>query len=291
MANKKGAAVDTTCLSLNRVQEHPHIHRDYLAHCFRWSHVVRYLGLQKRYQTAHILDVGCGKEVPLAKTMWSMMQTHTTGSYTAVDYGPIKWPHCIPEGSKKFKLKLLPDHDFAADPLPLKAYDLITCFEVLEHVEPLHAWKMMKRMHDVLENDGICFLSTPCFDPRAGAAANHVNEMSFAGFRTLIHLAGFGIENVWGTFASQKDYKKTLPPELQKLFGQMSEYYDSDLMACFFAPVFPFASRNCLWKLSKKGLGMDPKVLVKDVMDPRNSSSGRWQKDLKSIVKQLGGKP
>ena len=71
MANARGKTVDTTYLSVDQATERGFLHRDYIAHCLRWSHVIKYLGTSARYKTAKILDVGCGKEMPLAKSLHS----------------------------------------------------------------------------------------------------------------------------------------------------------------------------------------------------------------------------
>lgn len=126
----------------------------------------------------------------------------------------------------------------------------------------------------VLKDTGTAFVSTPCYDPITGAAANHVNEMSFTGFKALILAAGLQIEKVYGTFASQKDYKHLLDPAQLSVFNALSAYYDSNLVACIFAPLFPAESRNCLWQL--KRTSTSDKSLLSAVTKPHHSSSQLW---------------
>ena len=45
-----GRSIDKTHLSIDQAEERGFIHRDYLAHCFRWSHVVKHLGKKKLYK-------------------------------------------------------------------------------------------------------------------------------------------------------------------------------------------------------------------------------------------------
>lgn len=287
MANSTGKKIDTTCLSIvGHTASRGYIHRDYLAHCLRYSHVARYMNEGRKHQTAHVLDVGCGREAPLARLLYSMKMTHTTGSYTGVDYGNVKWPDTIPQGKNKFNGQFIGKVDFAEDAVGRKKFDVIVSLEVLEHVEAYHAWRMMRRMRSLMKRDSRCFLSTPCYDQKTGAAGNHVNEMSHRGFKALIHAAGLEVESVWGTFASQKDYKKLMTPGQQEVFEALRPYYDSSTLSCFMAPMFPEQARNCIWRL-KPGtvLTLAPSDL-KELADPSHGSSKDWGKDLKKIMKE-----
>lgn len=289
--NERGKEVDTTCLSLEHATERGFLHRDYLAHCLRWSHVVKYLNEKHRYKTHHVLDVGCGREAPLPKLLFSSRLTHTTGSYTGVDYGKLERPASIAEGPK-FKAQFLGKTDYAAAGAPLpkgqKGFDTIVCFEMLEHVEPMHSFQTLKRIRQQLKADGRAFISTPCYDPKMGAAANHVNEMSYQGLEALINLAGFSIDRVFGTFASQKDYKRQMDAHQQAVFDRLSDYYDSNVVSCLMAPMFPKQARNCLWELVPGRVTPPTPAVLKDLVAnaATHSSSQRWAKDLTAIAKE-----
>ena len=56
MANARGKEIDNTHLSIDQAEERGFIHRDYIAHCLRWTHVAKYLHLKSRYKTARIID-------------------------------------------------------------------------------------------------------------------------------------------------------------------------------------------------------------------------------------------
>ena len=73
MANARGKEIDNTHLSIDQAEARGFIHRDYIAHCLRWTHVSKYLHLQARYKTARVIDIGCGKDMPLALSL-----THLT---------------------------------------------------------------------------------------------------------------------------------------------------------------------------------------------------------------------
>lgn len=245
MTNARNKSLDNTHLSVDLAEERGFIHRDYIAHCLRWSHVVKFLMSGKRYQTAHVLDVGCGKELPLAKLMYSNKMTHTIGTYTGVEYNKVK----SIKFSEKMNLDIYDETNFLEWPESRSMYDVEVSFEVLEHVELITAYKILRKMRLLLATDGDCFISTPVYDPHVGAAGNHVNEMSYECMRYLIHAAGFRIENVYGTFASQRDILPHLNESEKEVFNDLKRYYDSNLVACLLAPNHPTHSRNCLWHL------------------------------------------
>lgn len=269
--NARGKEVDTTYLSLDIAADRGFIHRDYIAHCLRWSHVAKWLMERKKYASARILDVGCGRELPLAKTLYSMklIPEH----YWGVDYGPIN-DEDVNKVCKtgKFPCDVWERQDFC----DLGVEDLcgrptvITCFEVLEHVEPEHVIRMLKHMLALLDERGTVFLSTPCWN-RRDCAANHVNEMLWPVLGNIIERVGFRIDNVWGTFASIRDYEASLEqnhPQWHDLFNRLRGYYDTNFLSCVFAPLFPAQSRNALWELS---------------IPPRNSIWKRQFPDLEEI--------
>lgn len=276
MANARGRAVDTTCLSTHGfIEKRGCVHRDYLSHCLRWSHVVRFMTRRKLHQEAHLLDVGCGREAPLAAILYSMSLTHTSGSYTGVDYGNIDKSYFLQQERASFHATWLPKTDLVVAELPRAAYDVIVCLEVVEHVEPAHAFALLRRMRELLAPGATLFLSTPCYDPHVGEAANHVNEMTHAALRSLLGCAGLRVEHVWGTFASQKDYADLIETRVPRAtWDALVAYYDTGVLACVLAPLFPERARNCLWQLSAGDVVVPPDRAA--FTDPFASSSTEW---------------
>jgi len=287
--NKRGKSLDKTFLSLDIAESRGFIHRDYLAHCLRWSHVVRFLMQGQRYKTAKVLDIGCGREVPMAKLMFSSRMTHTTGSYTGVDAGPIDYPETISRETKKFKMKLFSQTDVVqlSETSRVK-YDVISCFEVLEHVEPYHTFQILKATNKMLKSrGGTAFFSTPVYDPRVGAADNHVNEMSREALQVLLRLAGLSVTGNWGTFASQRDYKHHLRTHELVLFDALKSYYDSNVIACLFAPLYPELSRNNMWRV-KRCKPQPPSIedCANTIDDEASSSSSQRFEDFRRILEE-----
>lgn len=245
MPNAYGRVVDKTYLSTDKAEERGIIHRDMIAHVLRWSHVVKELQIKQSYKTATVLDLGCGKEAPLIKTLYTSRMM--PAMYCGVDLGKIepsidfsKYPNTV---------QFVPNTDIMTVE-PTLFFNTIVMFEVLEHVEKDYGELILERVKCFMDKSTKLFLSTPCFN--GSKANNHVAEWEFQELRDLLLKVGFSIENVWGTFASIKDYEHRLEeyPGLSTAFVDLREYYDTNVLACIFAPLFPENSRNCLWKLT-----------------------------------------
>lgn len=260
---------DKTFLSIDQAEERQLVHRDYIAHCLRWSHTIKLLHKGKRYADAVIVDVGCGKEMPLAKALYTNKMSPKL--YVGVDVNRFEVPEMLQ--GKKIPVQAMPETDFcsvfvkeeATPPevptIPEKA-DMITSFEVLEHVTPGYCRLMLQHMLELLKDDGSVVISTPCFNGEA--AENHINEMTYPALGALLEDLGFEIVGAYGTFASISDYKHLLGDanviemeDGEKIltvlgaFNRLRDYYDTNLLAVLFAPLFPEGSRNCLWELRK----------------------------------------
>lgn len=261
MAGKQDRTLDKTHLSIDQAEERGFIHRDYIAHCLRWTHVVKFLYQGNKYKTARILDIGCGKEMPLAKLLHSSRLAPVEGYYLGIDANKLEMPEQFK--NSKWQPKFIGQCQFP-DPLVSQTLEanepypsIVTCFEVAEHVEPKGCRRLLNGIREALAADGTAFISTPVWDPQVGAADNHINEMTYQAFGALLEDLGFCIEGHWGTFASQRDYKHWIGKEYPKdqvlipnqLWENLSQYYDSNYLATIFAPLFPQHSRNVLWRV------------------------------------------
>ena len=221
------------------------IHRDYLAHVYRWQYVVKWLAKSKRYTTTNLLDVGCGYDIPLYRILAG--NRRSVAHYTGVDIGKIRKPQYKCSAPRTL-LSYTPIHTVEKGP-----YNVVTNFEMLEHVPYDYAKQTVKHLYDISTDDATYIMSTPVFDEKVGMANNHINEMTRAQVKDILSEAGWNIVENYGTFASIRDYKDKLSESELELFNRLSPYYHSDVMATIFAPLYPEYSRNNIW-ICQKGL-------------------------------------
>ena len=244
MANARGKEIDNTHLSIDQAEARGFIHRDYIAHCLRWTKIAKDLNLGGKYKEADIIDVGCGKDMPLARML--MTNRMAPRNYVGIEYNKMEIPQMF--DNTTFQPHLIDNVDFTKTDIIEDSFNVSVCLEVLEHVEPLKATAILDKIADVVVPDGTCYFSTPCYDKKVGAAKNHVNEITYEAFGALLEAKGFQIVDHYGTFASQKDYKQHLNGDMNFIFSKLSEYYDTNYLATIFAPLYPSKSRNVLWK-------------------------------------------
>ena len=248
-----------THLSLDLAEERMIIHRDYLGHVLRWSHVIKHADIGET-----ILDLGCA-DGPMAMAFYT--NRYKPKSYLGIDIRDSM----VAKGRKK--MEKVPWAEFMAVDLvkdfgniPKRDYTKIVCFEMIEHIPGETVEPLLKNVASLMTKKTKFFLSTPCFDG-VNQAANHLKEWYFKELKDVLE-RHFKIEEVYGTFMSQKDLKKAQEEgnkmakvifnpvndaeDQYSLFDALRGYYDSNLLAVIFAPLFPSYSRNAIWRLVKK---------------------------------------
>jgi SAM-dependent methyltransferase len=238
---------DTT--SLREAQHGRIVHRDYLAHVFRWGFARRLIKAKQK-----VLDVGCGVDTPLARVLFrGTMFVDCT--YVGVDLNPLK-----PTDHQRITLYEKTDFIKTHKIFKRGEFDVVTNFEVIEHMAPRDGAKLLAALSYCLKPGGTLLLSTPVFNGKA--AANHIHEWKIPELQKVIERAGFVVERRWGTFASYNDLKRELKQDKEDMrieataelmvLARLREFYDDDVAACFLAPHHPDASRNNLWQCKKE---------------------------------------
>ncbi|MCP5016175.1 MAG: class I SAM-dependent methyltransferase [Ketobacter sp.] len=226
MQNAHGKVVDQTFLSILNSLYQGMIHRDYMTHCLRWSHALRFLmSSDIRKQGIRVLEIGCGKETPFAIELVSddekyknidhsafrLLRSHklitNTDWYVGVDVTKIKLSDHLSGKASKGKIVVVDETnfaDFSVDALQeilgaeegidkekaVLAPNLIICNEVAEHM-PYEEWlKVLERIKEHADEDTTIMVSTPNFSGQA--AKNHVNEYTFDAFGAILEDNGFG---------------------------------------------------------------------------------------------------
>jgi len=238
----RNSECNKTNLSIDRALERKIIHRDYLGHMLRWTHAMKHM--RDGY---NILDVGCA-DAPLAQVLYT--NRFNKCNYTGVDIRTTEL-----EKADKRKLKNKPrliQMDITKDKMPVEDEwaNIVTCFEVAEHIPESSLDFVLSELQRCVKPDGKVLLSTPNYDGK-NQASNHVIEYTEKQLRKYLEKY-FVVEKQFGTFASQKDIKPVLTDEEKKLWDKLREYYDVNMFSVLFAPIYPLASRNILWVLEKK---------------------------------------
>lgn len=225
-------------------------HRDQFAHYLRWAHVLKNA---KIGQT--ILDFGCGTG--------EMLEVFYRNKYRPKKYvGLDIREKTIEDNKEKFgKLDFaeFKQADLCAELDLGMTFDVITCFEVIEHIGHANADAFLENIAYHCNENTVVYLSTPNYDPHVGAANNHllgpnkeVGEWDHFELQKELEKF-FTIEKKYGTFASIKDYKNELVGWKQEAFEALREYYDTNLLSNLMAPMVDASkARNCLWVLKVK---------------------------------------
>lgn len=215
------------------------VHRDYLAHAFRWGWVTRQMKLQGH---GKVLEVGCGQDLPLLKVMSGI--GHQPELYVGVDLNKLpevkrNWAKIYGEFCFHDRHQELP-YDF----------DIAVCMEVIEHGGIGDGLNLLYAIFEHLKPGGVLYLSTPVFDGIA-RAMNHIMEFTVPQLQQMCEQVGFIVERRFGTFASKLDLKDHVKPEHWKIYQELEVFYDREIMSTFLAPLYPDLSRNNLWQLRK----------------------------------------
>lgn len=251
---------DNTHLSMETALEMNYINRDYITHVWRWEYVCKWLG--KTYSPwggghainhAHILDLGCGREFPLPKTL-SAFRLYNWASYTGVDINKLEIPSRFSRRVDKLKMRALGEKDaltLTEEDFPHGKPNLIVSFEVLEHVPYEHGKNIMKKAYDISQDSAVFILSQPVFDPKKGMAQNHVAERTREELLEVLEFSGWKVKDNFGTFGDQAAIKPLMNDAQREVWDQISQYHCAETLANFMAPLFPQASRNNIWVLTK----------------------------------------
>lgn len=243
---KKNKEYNCTQLRPETTFERHVYHRDHFAHYLRWTHVLKRMKIGYK-----VLDVGSGN----GSLLEVMYRNRVKGSrYVGLEYR-ARTVKIANEKYKNIDWAEFIQHDITKK-FPVKDdWDIITSFEVLEHVKKENVELILSNIKEQMNENTILLISTPVFDPKVGAASNHiidgeVAELTFDELKEKIENVGLNIKKVWGTFASQRDYKPELNEWQQKFFDEVKDYFDPNILSVLMAPMFPEHSRNCMWEIT-----------------------------------------
>jgi len=220
-------------------------HRDFLSHWFRWGFIASKVFRDYKADTCSILDVGCAPD-------WNqLIVLHSNGCHPGYYMGidardcsntipKVSFPVAFEQVNIVDSLPMGPEND---------CWDLLTFLEVIEHMPKDCGIKVLDNLLGVMDENSTLIMSTPCYN--GTMSDNHVYEWQFTELKEELEKR-FTIEDCFGTFISLKDYTPDMTPEELKVLNRLREYYNSAMVSCIMAPLYPDKARNCLWVLKKK---------------------------------------
>ena len=248
---KKSVTYNKTQLTPQQEFERHIYHRDQFAHYLRWTHILKVAKIGQR-----ILDFGCGSG--------EMLEVFYRNKFRPKQYlGLDIRQRTIEENSARFEKLDFAEFrqcDLCQNELDLgQTFDIITCFEVIEHIGHENADAFLDNIAYHCGPETRVYLSTPNYDPKVGAAKNHmlkrpdgseeVGEWDHFELQEKLE-EYFVIEKKYGTFASMRDYKPDLQGWQLQMFEALKDYYDVNFISNIMAPLVPAEhARNCLWVL------------------------------------------
>lgn len=213
------------------------VHRDYAAHFFRWGWISRtFVDPSKT-----VLDIGCGVDTPMVKVLSHKLPNGLPKYYLGVDFN--KEPQKVPKltwGEFRFAFNFPENWKVIK-----KKFDLVVCLEVVEHMRMPAVRKLLRGALALAAPGGRLVLSTPVANDRP--AKNHINEMSIKVLAEELRASGWCVVKRYGTFMNDQDRKKCATKAENELVDRLREFYSTDVLACFLAPLYPDHSRNNVW--------------------------------------------
>ena len=145
-----------------------------------YEHLPRYALAKTLAADKAVLDFGCGTGYGAA--LMSETAARVTG--LDIDAAALAWA----EQCHRNPRLVFERHDDLGATLPAASFDLVTCFEMIEHVDLETQKAAVASMARLLRNDGLLIISTPNPEVTAlyGVNPYHLREMSEGEFRSLL---------------------------------------------------------------------------------------------------------
>ncbi len=148
------------------------------------EHYHRYMLVEPYCKNKNVLDIACGAGYG------SELMSKTASKVIGADIDPKVVEYCNSQyvqgkdrGNLHFEVKSVDAIDYSSD-----TFDIITCFETIEHISKQSQERAVSLFSDVLKDDGILFISTPSLISPLHIKDNkyHVHELSQKEFYDLL---------------------------------------------------------------------------------------------------------
>lgn len=180
-------------------------------------HMLRFSKMTDMVRGKNIFDLGCGKYTNLLKAICQMQRGPNYNCYIGTDYCKCrKWrPDYKGIWDKTY---ILDEMDFTDDDNFLTVLSvletvyssdepfIITCFEVLEHMDfklqNKFLYNLSRILHNPLFRIEACYFSTPNFN--GSAANNHISELHYTLLEEMFERYDIKVVNAQGLSAWKK---------------------------------------------------------------------------------------
>lgn len=210
-----------------------------------------------------VLDIGCGEmnTVRLFNKVMRVEKAKVLQEYVGVDIDLIMIEKAIAKYGRAFETcnARYITRDLTTDyilPFPDGYFDLIICFEFMEHIKPKFLVRVLEETNRVLSKRGKALYSTPNSNgSNKKLPKDHIYEYSFEECIQLFNSAGYTVENAVGVCVNiskipeeEKEAAKHIIRRYWEAFGENSPFADVAV-----APLFrPNMCKNVLYHLSKR---------------------------------------
>lgn len=220
---------------LNIYGDYKDIDVNYMSSQDYFVHQLRFNKLVDMAKGKNILDIGCGKYTNLLKALCLVLHGPRYKSYIGIDickceiwrpnYSPI-WCKTKIYDCMDFTNDVAFSHmsSFVRDVLDGEPV-IITCFEVLEHMDfemqNKFLYNLSCLLHDAKINVECCMFSTPNFN--GSAARNHISELNYLLLEEMFERYSIRVLQAQGLSVWQKFWKaeNLLPGNLRPNYTDM----------------------------------------------------------------------
>lgn len=238
--------------------------KDEIMHIGRyWNAVKTIMELSKALgRPIRVLDIGCG-EMNTAKMLNSSVvvkKENVLAEYVGVDIDDVMARKAYEVYGTSYKTLNARFHiqDLTVNsrlPFDDCYFDLVICFEFMEHLQPRFLPAILTEAHRLLSENGKALFSTPNSNgSREKLPKDHIYEYSFEECLELFNRAGFKVFDAMGTCANitkmPKEEKEALDKILKRFYAAFG--HCSPFSSVAIAPLFnPKNCKNVIYHLSR----------------------------------------
>lgn len=239
--------------------------KDELMHIGRYTNASKIIIDQAKSlkRPVRVLDIGCGEMNTIRLLNHSTMckKSEIVEEYIGVDIDSVMAEKSMDKYSSTFKtcncryiikdLTIEPKLDFDDG-----YFDVIICFEFLEHINPCFSSDIVKEANRLLNKNGVAIFSTPNSNgSNKNLPEDHFYEYSYEELITKFKENGFAVVDAVGVCINLSKIPKEEQQFLDKLIKRYKSAFGNNtaFMSVAVAPLFnPKNCKNVVYHLRKE---------------------------------------